>query len=153
MAKLDVTDEAIIEGPPLTVYNAFLNELSGISQWWMPNLQCTSRGGKLICNEGEIFDATIHPKNRLKVRVSCKITKLVEAKTIAIEYAGDFIGTGEYTFQPVEKRTKVKFRFKVKTNNPIATLIAPFMNVSKAHSEVMQQVFEACNNFLKQNCG
>ena len=151
MAKVDVTDEAIIESPPQTVYNTFLNELSGITQWWMPHLQCKSREGKLICREGEIFDATIHPESRLKVKVSCKITKMMEPKSIAIDYAGDFTGTGEYTFEPNDEGTKVKFRFNVKTHNPLATLLAPFVNLAKAHSEVMQQGFKACNSYLKQN--
>ena len=151
MAKVDVTDEAVLESPPKTVYNTFLNELSGITQWWMPHLQCKSREGKLICREGEIFDATIHPESRLNLKVSCKITKMVDSKSIAIEYAGDFIGTGEYTFEPSGKVTKVKFRFKVKTHNPLLTLLAPFANTSKAHSEVMQQGFKACNNYLKQS--
>jgi uncharacterized protein YndB with AHSA1/START domain len=150
MAKVDVTDEAILESPPKIVYGTFLNELSGITQWWMPHLQCKSREGKLICHDGEIFDATIHPENRLKVKVSCKITKMVEPRSIAIEYSGDFIGTGEYTFEPNDKGTKVKFRFNVKTHNPLATLLAPFVNIAKAHSEVMQQGFKACNNYLKQ---
>jgi hypothetical protein len=80
MAKVDVTDEAILENSPKTIYNTFLNELSWITQWWMPHLQCKSREDKLLCHEGEIFDATIHPGSRLKVKVSCKITKMVETR-------------------------------------------------------------------------
>lgn len=150
MAKVDVTDEAILVGSPQTVYNTFLNELSGITQWWMPHLQCKSREGKLLCHEGDVFDATIHPESRLKVKVSCKITKLAEAKSIDIEYEGDFVGTGEYTFEPSGKETKVRFRFKVKTHNPLMTFLAPFANLSKAHSEVMQLGFKGANRFLKQ---
>ena len=150
MAKVDVTDEAIIEASPLAVYKALLNEVSGVTQWWMPYLQCKSRDGKLIDCEGGIFDAIIHPESRLKVKVSCKITKMVEPKSILIEYTGDFIGTGEYTCEPVNEKTKLKFRFNVKTNNPLATIIAPFVNLAKAHSEVMQQGFKACNSYLKK---
>lgn len=99
MPKVDVTDEAVIERPPITVYNAFLTELSGITKWWMPHLQLRSREGKRICHEGDIFDATIYPKSMLKAKVSCTRTKLEEAKSIAIQYAGDFAGTGLYTFE------------------------------------------------------
>ena len=149
MTKVDVTDEAIIEKSPIIVYNAILSEISGITQWWMPNLQCKSRDSRLIDSEGDIFDAIIHPKSRLRVKVSCTITKMVEARSIALDYAGDFVGTGEYTFEPVNKGTKLKFRFNVKTRNPLATLLSPFVNLAKAHSEVMQQGFKACNDYLK----
>jgi hypothetical protein len=49
---------------------------------------------------------------------------------------------GEYTFEPNDKQTKVKFRFNVKTYNPLATFLAPFVNIAKAHSEVTQQGFK-----------
>lgn len=151
MPKVDVTDEAIIDSQPITVYNAFLKEISGITQWWMPHLQCKSRDGKLIDCEGAIFDAAIHPKSRLKARVSCRITEMVEPKTIALEYfSGDFLGTGEYTFEPIDVRTKVKFRFDVKTNKLLGPLIALFVDIPKGHSDVMQQGFKACNEYLKQ---
>jgi hypothetical protein len=151
MPRVDVTDEAIIESSPINVYNAILNEISGITQRWMPHLQCKSRNGKLIDCEDDIFDATIRPKSILKARVSCTITKLEEAKSIAIQYAGDFAGTGLYTFESADEGTRIKFRFNVKFNNPLATLLSPFVNIPKGHSEVMQQGFKACNNYLKQS--
>ena len=150
MPKFDITDEAIIDSQPITVYNAFLNELSGITQWWMPHLQCKSRDGKLIDCEGGIFEATIHPHSILKARVCCKIAKMVEAKSITVEYiSGGFLGTGEYTFEPIDERTRIKFRFKVKSNNPLAYLVSPFMDIAKGHSDVMQHGFKNCNAYLK----
>jgi hypothetical protein len=76
---------------------------------------------------------------------------MVEPKSIMIEYAGDFTGTGEYTFEPADKGTKLKFRFNVKTNTLLFSLLAPFVNIAKAHSEVMQQGFKACNSYLKRS--
>jgi len=151
MPKVDVTDEAIIESSPITVYSTFLKELSGITQWWMPHLQCKSRNGRLIDCEGSIFDAIIHPESILKVKVSCTITKLEEARSIAIQYAGGFTGTGLYTFEPVDEGTRIRFRFNVEFNSPLATFLSHFINVPKGHSEVMQQGFNACNNYLKQS--
>ncbi len=151
MAKVDVTDEAIIDSPPPTVYKTLLNELSGITQWWLPDLQCKSRDGNLVNYEGAIFDATIHPESRMRVKVSTKITKLIEPKSIDLEYLGDFIGTGKYTLEPIEGKTKLKFRFNVKTNKLLISLLAPLVNLPKAHSEVMQFGFKACNNYLTQN--
>ena len=150
MTKIDVTDEALIDSPPLSVYKTILNELSGVTQWWMPHLKCKSRDGKPIDHEGAIFDATIHPESRMRVNVSTKVTKIVEAKSIELEYAGDFKGTGKYTFESTNGKTKLTFRFNVKTNKLLFSLLSPFIDTAKAHSEVMQQGFKACNNYLKQ---
>ncbi len=111
MARVDVTDEAVIGGPPATVYKTLLNELSGITGWWLPHLQCKSRDGKLVDYEGAIFDATIHPESRMRVKVSTKITKLIEPKSIDLEYLGDFIGTGK--IHPPTNRRKNKTEFSL----------------------------------------
>ena len=148
MVNIDVTDEVVMDGSPMAVYNAFLNEFFGFTNWWMPHIRFSPVGS--IVREGESFEAKIKPESRSSLRCSTKVAKLVEDKLIGLEYAGDFVGTGVYTFEPKGNRTAVRFRFVVRPKKLFFRLIAPFVDVAKAHSEVMQLGFKACNNYLVQ---
>jgi len=148
MAKIDVTDEAVIDGSPMTVYTAFLNELLGVTNWWMPHIRFNP-----VCSiacEGSVFEATINPESRTSLRCSVKVTRIVEEKLIELKYAGDFTGTGIYTFEPKDGKTKTSFRFAVRPKKLLFRLIAPFVDTAKAHSEVMKLGFKACNDYLAQ---
>ena len=148
MAKIDVTDEAVLDGPPMAVYTAFLNELFGVTNWWMPHISFNSKGSN--AREGAVSEATINPESRSSLRCSTKVTKLVEDKLIELEYAGDFVGTGVYTFEPKGEKTMTRFRFAVRPKKLLFRLIAPFVDTAKAHSEVMKLGFKACNDYLAQ---
>ena len=65
-------------------------------------------------------------------------------------FEGDFIGIGEWTFEPSNGKTKVRFRWNVKTNKFSLTLTALFINIGKIHSEVIQEGFKALNCYLKK---
>ena len=155
MAKIDVTNEAtneaVIDGPPMMVYTTFLNEFFGVTEWWMPHIRFNPLGS--IARVGECFDATINPESRNSLRCSAKVTKLVEGKLIQLEYAGDFVGTGVYTFEPRDERTRTRFRFSVRPKKLLFRLITPFVDTAKAHSEVMELGFKACNDYLAQKSG
>jgi hypothetical protein len=151
MAKIDVTDEAFMDGPPVAVYTAVLNEFFGVTKWWMPHIRFNPMGS--IVREGKVFNATINPESRMSLRCSAKVTKLVEDKLIELEYAGDFVGTGVYTFEPDGGRTRTRFRFTVRPKKRLFRLIALFVDTAKAHSEVMQLGFKACNDYLAQKGG
>jgi hypothetical protein len=58
MPKIDVTDEAIIDSPPLEVYKTVLDEYSGVTHWFMPILAYKLRGDMPI-REGAVVDRTI----------------------------------------------------------------------------------------------
>ena len=104
MPKIDVTDEAVIDAPPVAVYKAILNEYAGVTHWWMPVLEFKLRGNKPFDCEGAICDLTAHGSG-MSAKFSVKITKIVEAKSIEFDYSGDFLGTGKWTFEPkMEKR-------------------------------------------------
>jgi hypothetical protein len=106
-----------------------------------------------IVREGKVFDAAINPESRMSLRCSAKVTKLVEDTLIELEYAGDFVGTGVYTFEPKGGTTKTRFRFTVRPKKLLFRLIAPFVDTAKAHSEVMQFGFKACNDYLAKEGG
>lgn len=150
MPKIDVLNEGVINGSPMEVYKAILDEVSGTTHWWMPDIEFKLRGNTPIDSEGAVFDATINPKSRMNVKFSGKITKLVEAKLIEDEVAGDFIGTGTWTFEPIDGKTKVQYRFNVKTNRLAMSLFAPFVNFSKRNSDVTQKGFKALNSYLNK---
>ena len=151
MAKIDATDEIVMDGPSMTVYTAFLSEFFGVTNWWMPHIRFNPMGS--IARESEGFDAIIKPESRNSLRCSAKIAKLVEGKLIELEYAGDFVGTGVYTFEPRDRRTRTRFWFTVPPKKLLFRLIAPFVDTAKAHSEVMQLGFKACNDYLAQKGG
>ena len=150
MPKIDVISEAVIDSPPMVVYNALLNEIAGSTHWWMPYLGFKLRGDMPFDREGAIFDATINPTSRMNVKFSAKVTKIVEAKLIEEEIAGDFVGTGTWTFEPTDGKTKVQVRFNVKTNGLAFSLVSPFVNFGKRHSDVMQKGFKALNSYLSK---
>lgn len=146
MPKIDVTDEGIVDAPPKVVYRAILNELAGVTHWW-PHTVYKLRGETPIDHEGAISDATAG--NRLvTIRASFKVTKLVENKSIELEVAGDLIGTGTWIFEPTDGKTKVKYQFRVRTNRLLFSVLSPFGNLERGHSDEVQQVLKELNNYL-----
>ncbi|MGA2682762.1 MAG: SRPBCC family protein [Candidatus Bathyarchaeia archaeon] len=147
MPKFDVTDEAIISAPPTVFYRALLDEYAGVTHWWMPYFEFKPRGDKPMDQEGAIFDIIIHDKMTLKF--SAKITKIVEAESIEEEYAGEFVGTGKWTLEPTsDGKTKVQFRVNGETKRLSFVFLSPFVDIGKKHSIVIQKGFKACNSYL-----
>jgi len=148
MPKIDAFDEAVIDSPPMVVYKAILNEAAGVTHWWMPHCEMKLRGDTPIDREGAIVDITIHSSGTPKF--SAKMTKIVEAKSVEMEFAGDFVGTGEYTFEPTDGKTKVQYRWKVRPKRLSFVLLSPFVDMGKKHSDTMQKGFKALNSYLSK---
>ena len=149
MPKIDVLDEAVINSPPMVVCKAILNEYAGVTYWWMPILESKLRGDIPIDREGAIVDITAHGSGAT-AKMTAKITKIVEAKSIEEEYAGDYAGTGKWTFEPTDGKTKVQFRWNVRTNRLLFSLCSPFVDFGKKHSDVMEKGFKALNSYLSK---
>ncbi len=148
MAKIDVTDEAVIDAPPMEVYRVVLDMYAGNAKWIPPTTVYKLRGDIPNVIEGSIVEMTMHDGG-VSFKVSCKFTKLVEAKLIEEEVSGAFVGTGTWTFEPAtEGKTKVQYRFNARTNKLLFSILSPFVNIGKKHSESMQQGFKACNSHL-----
>ena len=73
-------------------------------------------------------------------KVSYKMTKIVEAKSIEYEESGDFVGTGKWTFEPTDGKTKVQFRLNVRINRLLISLVSPFVNMEKTHSDNAERI-------------
>jgi uncharacterized protein YndB with AHSA1/START domain len=151
MPKIDVTDEAVIDAPPMDVYKAILDEFSGVTHWWMPYNGFMLRGDIPVDREGAVFDLIVFPKSRVaSSKISVKVAKIVEAKSIELEFSGDFVGTEEYTFEPMEGKTKMQIHLNAKTNRLSLSLVSPFVNLGKGHSANMQKGFKALNSYLSK---
>ena len=150
MPKIDVTDEAIIDSPPMVVYKSILNEYAGVTRWWMPHLEIKPRGNMPFDSEGAIFDLTVYPTGRMNFKFSGKRTKIVEAKSIEEEYTGDWVGTGTFIFEPTDGKTKLQFRFNAKSNRLLFSLVSPFVNMGKMHSDMIQKGFKSLNSYLSK---
>ncbi len=133
----------------MVVYKALLNEFAGITHLFMPCYEFKLKGDVPLNHEGAIFDLAIHKKG-VTSKLSGKITKIVETKSIKVEYAGDIIGTSEYTFKPMNGKTKVQIRFNTRTNSLVISLYSLFVNIKKEHSDMWQKSFKALNNYLNK---
>jgi hypothetical protein len=148
MSKIDVVDEVVIDSSAIVVFKAVLNEHAGVTHWWMPYWESKLRGETLMDQEGAVFDITVHGKHT--PRFSARITKIVEGKLIETEVEGDFAGTGTWTFEPTDGKTKVRFRWNLRPKRLSFVLVSPFIDMGKIHSEVTQKGFRALNNYLSQ---
>ncbi|MGD0029498.1 MAG: hypothetical protein ABSC91_11225 [Candidatus Bathyarchaeia archaeon] len=148
MPRIDAVEEAVIDSPPMVVYKAILSEYAGVTHWWMPHFESKPRG-KPIIREGAIVDITVHQKG-VTTKFSAKMTKIVEGESIEMEYAGDFIGTGKWTFQPTDGKTKVQKKVNEKVTKLSIVILSPFVNLRKANSDLMQKGFKALNSYLSK---
>jgi hypothetical protein len=148
MPKIDVLDEAIIDSPPMVVYEAILNEYAGVTHWWLPHCELKPRGDMPVDREGAIVDVTIHTSGTPKF--SIKMTKIVKAKSMEMEFAGDFVGTGKLTLEPTDGKTKVQYRWNVRPKRLSFVLLSPFIDMGKGHSDTMRIGFKALNSYLSK---
>ena len=146
------SDGALIDAPPGEVYRAILDEYSGVTQWWKPYSEQKLRGTIPIDHEGAIVDLTIRSERAKGTpRFSYTLTKMVEGELIDVRVDGDIVGTGEWTFEPVDGKTRVTFKWDVKPRRLFYRMVSPFVDMSKIHSEVMQYGFKALSSYLGKN--
>jgi hypothetical protein len=151
MAKSESIEEAVIDASPVVVYKAILNEYAGVTNWWMPNMQFKLRGELPIDHEGAIVDVTALPKSRTSSsKASYKMTKIVEGKSIEYEETGAFVGTGKWTFEPTDGKTKVQFQLNARINSRLISFASHFINLDKMHTDMMQKGFKALNSYLSK---
>jgi len=69
---------------------------------------------------------------------------------VEVEFDGDFVGTGVWTFEPLHGKTRVRYRWSVRPKRLSFALLSPFIDVGKAHSDVIQKGFKALNSYLSK---
>jgi len=150
MARYDVVDEGIIDADCSTVFKAYTDEFGGITHLWMPLWESKPRGDDVTVQKGTVADITANWKGTTKF--AARVTEFVKDKLFTEEFfEGDFIGTGEWTFEPLDGKTKARLRWKAKTNRLLLTLGALFIDIGKGHSELVQELFKAWNRYLSQS--
>jgi len=148
MSRIDVMDEAIIDADPSTVFKALIEELRGVTSWWKLHLESTPRDKEKFGRKGSVFDITVHRVGTPKF--TARITEIIEGKLLNVEYIeGDFLGNGEWSFEPIDGKTKVRFRWNVVIKRPLYRVLGSYV-VGKAHSGVMQQGLKEMNRYLTQ---
>jgi uncharacterized protein YndB with AHSA1/START domain len=148
MAEYDVIDEAIIDADTATTYNALLDELRGLTKWWKPYCEGKPKGDIPVGQVGAIFDITV--RHTGTIRATAKITEIVENQLIRYDYIeGDWVGKGEWTFEPTNGKTRIRFRWRTRANSLLMKLTSPFLDIGKFHSEVMQAGYEGLKKHLE----
>lgn len=142
-------DEAIIASSPDKVFNAVLEECAGITHWWMPLYEIKPRVGTPLRKTGMVSDVVLHGLSTL--RFSWTVINLEENKSIEVAYDGDFLATGEWVFEPVDSKTRVKYIWKGKPNNLLLSIGFMFMNTKKVHSDAIQQGFKGLSDYISKN--
>jgi hypothetical protein len=115
----------------------------------MPYLESKPRGDMPTIREGTIVDITVHIR-KVTSKFSYKFTKIVEAKSIESEFAGDYAGTGKWTFKPTNGKTKVQYRWNGRPKRPLFVLASQFVDIGKSHSDLIQKGFKALNSYLSK---
>lgn len=150
MPKYYVVDEAVIDADVASVFKAML-DANNYSKWWMPHAQEKIRGDEKVLTKGSVVDIKVHRIGTLTF--AGRITEIVDNKSIKLEYfEGDFLGQCEYTFEPINGKTRIRFRWKIRSNRFLLTLLSLFApkSIPKGHSEVMQLGFKGLNDYLAQ---
>jgi hypothetical protein len=148
MPRIDAFDEAVIDSPPLMVFKTILDEYAGITHWRMPLVESKIREGTRHGREGAIYDAMRHTRGTPKG--SLRITKIVEGRLIEFEEEGDFVGTGIWTFEPTNGKTKIGYRWSGRPKRLSFRLLSPFIDIGRMHSDGMQKIFIALNSYLSK---
>ncbi len=149
MPRYDVVDKAIIDAEPSVTFKAMNDEVTGVSNWWMPHWEGKVRGNEKEVQVGSIIDIKIHRFGTQKVAAKC--IEMVENKMAKFEYfEGAFIGTGEWTFEPINGKTKIRFEWNVTIDSLLGKLFTLFVDIGKIHSDVVQQGFKGMNSYLTQ---
>jgi cytochrome c oxidase assembly protein Cox11 len=93
-----------------------------------------------------VSDVILHGASTL--RFSWTVTKMMEGKSIEVEYNGDFKATGEWVFEPVDGKTKVKYIWIGQPRILLLSLAFYVLDMKKLHSEAIQQGFKGLNDYI-----
>jgi uncharacterized protein YndB with AHSA1/START domain len=144
MGPIDVTDEGIVRAPPQAVFQAIVDLMAGRGSWWSPHLFVRPIGEHAADPVGG--SSVIRVPRR--ARFVARIEEVVAPSRLRVRYvAGDFRGTGLWTFEPAEGSTRIAFHWQVVPAHWWLRWMGPL--VQRNHSRVMHIGFEALDKHLK----
>ena len=141
-------DEAVIAASPDKVFNAVLDECAGLTHWWMPLYEIKPRAGTPLRKPGMVSDVILHGASTL--RFSWTVTKISDGKSIEVKYNGDFDATGEWAFESVGGKTKVKYTWTGRPTKLLLSLVFYVMDMKKLHSEAIHSGFKGLNDNIQK---
>jgi uncharacterized protein YndB with AHSA1/START domain len=145
MPSYDATDFAIIDATPDRVFRALSDEYAGRTHWWT-EVECRPLGDIPFGQAGAICASTV--RNHGVARFKWRTAEIVDGHYIRFEYLdGDIVGYADVRFEPVGDKTRVEYRWRVKTRGK-ASILGPLLNIKKRHSEVMQSGFRKLNEWF-----
>ena len=79
----------------------------------------------------------------ITINLTARVTEIVENSYIKEEwFEGDLVGTGEWTLEPYNGKTLVRFHMKVRPNRLLITFLSKFVNSKKIFLRVMESAFK-----------
>lgn len=142
-------EEAMIDASPDKVFNAVLDECAGITHWWAPLYEIKPRADTPVRTTGTVSDVILSGVGTL--RFSWTVTKMAEGKSLEVEYTGDLVATGEWVFEPIDGKTKVKYIWTGRPNTLLSSIAFRVMNTQKLHSDAIQRGFKGLNDYITKN--
>jgi hypothetical protein len=147
MAKFHVVDEAVIAGTPHEIADAFEDESSGRSSWFMPALKMQSRDGRRFDESGAIADHWVYREGRDDRPLAHFVTRVTGSAPGRVERAhidGCFRGREVWTFEPVDEgHTKIILDWQTRTHGILLGILARPMDLGGRHSRTIQKGFSA----------
>jgi uncharacterized protein YndB with AHSA1/START domain len=145
MPTYETTDFAIIDGTPERVFRALSDEYAGRTHWWT-EVECRPVGDIPFGQVGAICTSTV--RNRGVARFKWRTDEIIEDRYIRFEYLdGDIAGYADLRLEPLGDKTRVEYRWRVKTLGK-ASILGPLLNLKKRHSEVMRSGFAKLDAYL-----
>ena len=149
MPKFEVIDGAVMDAPPMAVFKAVLDEYSGVTHLWMPDLEFKPRAGNPMDREGSICDTTVRGHGMV-AKFSEKVTKIEPGKSLDFDMTGDFSGTEKWTFELTDGKTKVQVAWNGASHKLILSLVSPFVHVDGELHKSRRRFLEALDNSVRK---
>ena len=147
MPYFDLTEEGILNAEVSSAFQQILDANTWY-KWWTPYIEAKIQGGEELIQPNSIVEIKIH--YTITAKFLAKFKDIEENKSIDVEYfKGDFVGTGEWFFEPLDGKTKVLYHFHAKPNTLLIRLLLKFIDFRKAHSKIMQAGFQGLNDYLR----
>ena len=146
--EFDVVDEAVLDASPERVFEALLDEIRGKVGWWKPMFAARARRPEMVGKVGAVIDVKLGCA--FKPRFTARMVEVVTSRRVRVEFfEGDFLGTGDWSFEPVGPRTRVRFRWRVRGNRFVFRVVAPFVDLGRIHSGVVENGFAGLRGHLR----
>jgi uncharacterized protein YndB with AHSA1/START domain len=153
VARYDRIDESVIHARPEEVWTALEREFLGETHWWLPELGFRPRRGGAdlaVGSETEVIPAAGRFRGgRSPFAFVARAVEVVPRERLAAAYvAGAFLGSGDWTLEPVEEGTRLRMRWRVRTHGLLPTVLGLVVDLGAAHSRAMRAGFRRLDDRL-----